>query len=95
MLELYCHCQDLGAIFTVFVVVYLEKKEGIFGGEAGAWCLPSGSNQGEGMGTVELVLISGLMRMGGNTLLLPVSGSIGDRLTGKEELDVWVAGTDA
>ena len=95
MHELYCHCQDLGAIFTVFVVVCLEKKEGIFGGEAGAWCLPSGSNQGECVGTVELVLISGLTRMGGNTLLFPVNESIGDRLTGKEELDVWIAGTEA
>ena len=26
-----------------FVDVCLEKKEGIFGGEADAWCLPNGS----------------------------------------------------
>ena len=35
LLGLCCPCQLLGAIFTVFVDVCLEKKEGILGGEAG------------------------------------------------------------
>ena len=41
-------------MFMVFVDICLEK-EGIFGGEAGAWCLSSGSSRG-GCGTLELVL---------------------------------------
>ena len=36
-------------MFMVFVDICLEK-EGIFGGEAGAWCLFSGSSQREGVG---------------------------------------------
>ena len=36
-------------MFMVFVDICLEK-EGIFGGEAGTWCLFSGSSQREGVG---------------------------------------------
>ena len=46
-------------IFTVFVDVCPETKESIFFfwggggvGEAGAWCLPSGSSRGEVVRTV-------------------------------------------
>ena len=44
-----CHCEVLKPMFMVFVDICLEK-EVIFGGEAGAWCLSSGSSQGEGVG---------------------------------------------
>ena len=44
---LWCHYQVPGAIFTVFADVCPEKKEGILGGEAGAWCLLRGSNRRE------------------------------------------------
>ena len=81
----------LGAIFMVFVDVCLEQKDGIFGGEADAWCLPSGSNWGEGVGTMEPVLIGGLLWMGGNYSLVPMRSFVGDELTGKEKLDLWVA----
>ena len=65
------------------------------GAEAGAWCLPSGSNWGEGVGMVELRFAGGLLRMGDDSLLLPVWRSVGDGFTGKEESDVWLvrAGT--
>ena len=39
----------------VFVNVCLEKKEGILGGEAGVYCLPSGSHWVEGVRTVKEV----------------------------------------
>ena len=58
------------------------------GAEAGAWCLPSGSNRGEGVGMVELRFAGGLLRMGDDSLLLPVWRSVGDGFTGKEESDV-------
>ena len=62
-----CPCQVFGAIFTVFVDVCLEKKEGILGGEAGVYCLPSGSHRGEGVGKVKLVYVGELLRMGGDS----------------------------
>ena len=56
----------LGAIFTVFVDVCLERKERILGGEAGVQCQPSGSNWGEGVGTVKLVYVGELLGIGGD-----------------------------
>ena len=44
----------------------------------------------EGVGTMELVYGDGLLRMGGDFLLLPVWRSVGDRFTGKGDSDVWV-----
>ena len=44
----------------------------------------------EGVGTTELVYVSGLLRMDGDSLLLPVWRSVGDRFTGKGVSDVWV-----
>ena len=81
----------LRAIFMVFVDVCPEKKDKIFGAEADAWCQFSGSNWGEGVGTMEPVLIDGLLWMGGNYSLVPVRSFVRDELTGKVELDVWVA----
>ena len=48
-----------------------------------------------GVGTVELVYVDRLLRMGGDSLLVPVWRSVGDGCTGKRVLDVWVvrAGT--
>ena len=63
-----CPCQLLGAIFTVFVDVCLEKKEGILGGEAGVHCLPSGSYRGEGVEKVKLVCVGESLRMGGDSI---------------------------
>ena len=40
------------------------------------------------MVTVELVYIAGLLRMVGDSLLVPVWRSIGDGFTGKGKLDV-------
>ena len=40
----------------------------------------------EGVGTVELVCVSGLLRMGGESLLLPVWRSVGGGFTGKSDL---------
>ena len=37
----------------------------------------------EGVGMVELVYVGGLLRMGDDSLLAPVWGSVGDRFTGK------------
>ena len=42
------------------------------------------------MGTVELVCVGGLLRIGGESLLLPVWRSIGGGLTKKEELGAWL-----
>ena len=44
---------------------------------------------------VELKFAGGLLRMGGDSLLLLVWRSVRDGFTGKEELDVWLvrAGT--
>ena len=61
--------------------------------EAGAGCLPSESNLGEGVRTVETVLFGGLLSMGGDSLLVPVWRSVGDKLSPKEGLDLLVAGT--
>ena len=72
-----------GAIFMIFVDVCLPKKEEIFDREAGAMCLPVGSNQSEGVGTVEKVYVSGLLRMGGDSLPVPVWRSVGDAFTDK------------
>ena len=44
----------------------------------------------EGVGTVELVCVGGLLRMSGETLLLSVWRSVGSGFTGKRELDVWL-----
>ena len=40
------------------------------------------------MGMVELRFAGGLLRMGDDSLLLPVWRSVGDGFTGKEESDV-------
>ena len=42
----------------------------------------------EGLVMVELVYVGGLLKMGGDSLLLLVWRSVGDRFTGKGELDV-------
>ena len=42
------------------------------------------------MGTVELVCIDGLLRKGGESLLLRVWRFVGGAFIGKGELDVWV-----
>ena len=42
----------------------------------------------EGVVTVELLYIAGLLRMVGDSLLVPVWRSIGDGFTGKGKLDV-------
>ena len=44
----------------------------------------------EGVGTVELVCVSKLLRMSAESLLLPVWRSVGGGFTGKGELDAWV-----
>ena len=44
----------------------------------------------ESVGTVELVCVGGLLRMVGESLLLPVWRSVGGGLTGQGELDIWV-----
>ena len=91
-----CHCQVVGSVSMVFVDVCVEKWDGISGGEAVAWCLPNGSSSGEGVMTVELVFLDGgLLKIGGDSLLLLMWRSVGDGFTGKGELDVWVvrAGT--
>ena len=46
-----------------------------------------------GMGTMELVCVGGLLRMGGKSLLLPVWRSVGGGFNGKGELDAWVVRT--
>ena len=49
----------------------------------------------EGVGTVELMYIGILLRMGCDSLLMSLCGSVGGGFTGKEESNVWVvrAGT--
>ena len=42
-----------------------------------------------GVGTVELVCVGGLLRMGGESLLLPVWRSVVVGFIGKGELDAW------
>ena len=91
-------CTDiakLSVLSTVFVDVCVEKRDGISGGEAVAWCLPNGSNSGKGVRTVELVFLGGLLKAGGDSLLLLMWRSVADGFTGKGELHVWVvrAGT--
>ena len=44
----------------------------------------------EGVGAVELVCVRRLLRMGGESLLLPVWRSVGGGFTGKGEFDAWV-----
>ena len=44
----------------------------------------------EGVETVELVCVGGLLRMSGESLLLPVWRSVVGGFTGKGELDAWV-----
>ena len=63
-----CLYQLLGTIFTVFADVSLERKEGILGGEAGVYCLPSGSHLDEGVGKVKLVYIGESLRMGDDSI---------------------------
>ena len=38
---------------------------------------------------MQLVCVGGLLRMGSDYLLMPVWRSLGNRLTGKGESDVW------
>ena len=45
----------------------------------------------ECVGTVELVCVGGLLRMGCDSLPLSVWRSVGGGFTGKGELDAWVA----
>ena len=49
----------------------------------------------EVVGAVKLVYVGGLLRMGDDSLLVPVWKFVGDGFTGKGELDVWLvrAGT--
>ena len=44
----------------------------------------------EGVGAVVLVCVGRLLRMGCESLLLPVWRSVGGGFTGKGELDAWV-----
>ena len=44
-----------------------------------------------GVGTMEPVLYGRRLWMGDDSVLVPVWRSVGDGLTGKGELDVWVA----
>ena len=44
----------------------------------------------DGVGMVELVYVDRLLRMCGDSLLVPVWISVGDGCTGKRVLDVWV-----
>ena len=39
----------------------------MLGGEAGVYCLPSGSHRGEGVGKVKLVYVGELLKMGGDS----------------------------
>ena len=87
-LELCSLCQVLEAIFTSCIDVCLETKEGRFGSEATAGCLPSGGSQGECVRMVESVLVGGLLWLGVNSLVVFVRRSLGDGLTGKAESDV-------
>ena len=53
----------------VSVDVRLERKEGILGGEAGVYCLPSRRNRDESVGKVNLVYIAESLRMGDDSIL--------------------------
>ena len=44
----------------------------------------------EGVGTVELVYVVRLLRIGGDSLLVPVWISVGDGFTGKGASNVWI-----
>ena len=44
----------------------------------------------EGVGTVQLVYVGELLRMVGNSLLMPLWISVGNGFTGKGESEVWV-----
>ena len=44
----------------------------------------------EDVGKVELVCVGGLLRMGDESLLLPVWRSVGCGIIGKRKLDAWV-----
>ena len=44
----------------------------------------------KGVGTMKLVCVGRLLRIGGECLLLPVWRSVGGGFTGKGKLDVWV-----
>ena len=44
----------------------------------------------EGVGAVELVCVGRLLRMGGESLLLPVLRSVGGGFFGKGKMDAWV-----
>ena len=47
----------------------------------------------EVVGMVQLVYIGRPLRMGSDSLLMPVWKSVGDGFTGKREADVWVIRT--
>ena len=68
-----------GVIFTIFVEVCLDKKEGILGGEGDVYCLPSGSHQGEGVETVKLVYVAKSLRMGGDSIKSVCPAHLADR----------------
>ena len=44
----------------------------------------------EGVGTVELAYVVRLLRIGGDSLLVPVWISVGDGFTGKGASNVWL-----
>ena len=67
-----------------------RKEGGEIRGDAGAGCLSSGSNWGEGVETVEPLLFGELL-WPSDSLVVSVWKSVGDGLTGKVERDVWVA----
>ena len=52
-----------------------------------SWLLQNGKI--EGVETVELVFIGGLLRMGGESFLLSLWRSLGVGFIGKVELDAW------
>ena len=91
-LELFCPWEVLRAIFTGCNDVTLER-EGKFRVDAGATCLPSGSNWGEGMGMVDLVLVGGVFWLRCNSLVVSVWKYVRDGLIGKAESDMWVTKT--
>ena len=49
----------------------------------------------EGVEMVELVYVGTLLRMGGDSLLLPVWRSVRGGFKGKGESEVWVEGAEA
>ena len=48
------------------------------------------TTESKGVGTVELVCVGGLLRMGVESFLLPVWTSVGGGFTGKGGFGVWV-----